>query len=134
MISGGNSTAAYASDPAHAEKKEGAKAGGKPKATKGTKKTKKKDEVVKDPEPVGAESPIDDKVFDAELAKPTAIDAVVIIDASRSMLRTDPQRLRNQGAKLFMRFLSEGDRLGIIQFDREAQAVVVTANTIHAMP
>lgn len=111
---------AFASDkPA---KPKAAHSADKKKSTK--KSPKKKAESVKDPEPVGAAEPIDDKIFDTELSKSTAIDAVLLIDSSRSMLRTDPQRLRNQGAKLFLRFLNEGDRLGIVQFDREAKTVI----------
>lgn len=44
------------------------------------------------------------------------LDAVLVLDASGSMLLTDPLRLRDEGAKLFAQFLREGDRLAILQF------------------
>jgi uncharacterized protein (TIGR03503 family) len=45
-----------------------------------------------------------------------ALDAVLVLDSSGSMLQTDPKRLRDQGAKLFTQFLKEEDRFGIIEF------------------
>ena len=44
------------------------------------------------------------------------VDAILLLDASGSMLKTDPLRLREEGAKLFIQFLKPGDRLGIIEF------------------
>lgn len=44
------------------------------------------------------------------------IDAVLLLDSSGSMLRTDPLRLREEGAKLFIQFLKPGDRLALIEF------------------
>ncbi|MCB0358249.1 MAG: VWA domain-containing protein, partial [Bdellovibrionales bacterium] len=54
---------------------------------------------------------------------PSGVDAVLVLDASRSMTRTDPQRLRDQGAKLFLRFLNPRDRIGLIEFDRHAKVL-----------
>jgi Mg-chelatase subunit ChlD len=51
------------------------------------------------------------------------IDAVVLIDASGSMLSTDPQRLRDEGAKLFFQFLKSGDRLGLAQFAEKVKPI-----------
>lgn len=52
-----------------------------------------------------------------------ALDAILMLDASGSMLLTDPQHLRNQGAKLFTRFLKEGDRLGIVEFSEGTKII-----------
>lgn len=51
------------------------------------------------------------------------IDVVLLFDASGSMLKTDPQKLRYEGAKLLLSFLGEGDRLGIVQFAGAAKVV-----------
>jgi uncharacterized protein (TIGR03503 family) len=70
------------------------------------------------------EEKVDNKSFDEELAKDSGLDTLLILDSSGSMRRTDPNRLRDQGAKLFIRFLGEGDRVAIFQFDREAKKVL----------
>jgi uncharacterized protein (TIGR03503 family) len=62
--------------------------------------------------------------FDAELAQGSSIDAVLLLDSSGSMKRTDPNRLRDQAAKLFLRFLSDGDRIAVVQFDKEPQTIL----------
>jgi len=51
------------------------------------------------------------------------IDAVLVLDNSGSMLLTDPKRLRDEGANLFIQFLKAGDRLSIVQFSKDAQVV-----------
>lgn len=51
------------------------------------------------------------------------VDAVLLLDASGSMRVTDPQQLREEGAKLFIQFLKPGDRLSIIAFDQEARII-----------
>jgi len=51
------------------------------------------------------------------------IDAILLLDASGSMLQTDPDRLRDEGAKLFTKFLRDGDRLGIVQFEKNASVI-----------
>ncbi len=61
---------------------------------------------------------------DRELAKPlTQLDVVLLIDASGSMLKTDSQNLRYEGAKLLLSFLGEGDRLAVVQFAGSAKVV-----------
>lgn len=49
------------------------------------------------------------------------VDAVILLDSSGSMLRTDPNRLREEAAKLFIRFLGEKDRVSIFQFDQDVK-------------
>lgn len=93
--------------------------GAKSKATK----TKRKKRGSVEEEPVIGDSKHATKDFDAELAAAGTVDAILVIDSSTSMLRTDPQRLRDQGAKLLLRFLSEGDRVAVVQFDRSAKVV-----------
>lgn len=54
-----------------------------------------------------------------EEGTPTEIentDVVLVLDTSGSMLITDPDKLRNEGAKLLLQFLKKGDRLGIVSF------------------
>ena len=52
-----------------------------------------------------------------------AVDAVLLIDASGSMLKTDAQMLRYDGAKLFLQFLGKDDRLAIVSFTDKANVV-----------
>lgn len=80
-------------------------------------------EVLEKEEIKGEENP-DPKKLEAEAADVGKIDAVLIIDSSRSMQKTDPEKLREQAAKLFFRLLSEGDRLAIISFDKDAKVVL----------
>ena len=54
---------------------------------------------------------------------PEGLDVVLLMDASGSMLNTDPLRLRDQGAKLFLQFLKTGDRLSIVQFAGDAHVL-----------
>ena len=51
------------------------------------------------------------------------MDAVLLIDASGSMLKTDAQMLRYEGAKLFLQFLGKDDRLAIVSFTDKANVV-----------
>ena len=51
------------------------------------------------------------------------MDAVLLLDSSGSMLMTDPFRLRDEGAKLFVEFLKGDDRLGIVEFSDAAKIV-----------
>lgn len=55
--------------------------------------------------------------------KSEKVDAVLLLDGSGSMLLTDPKKLREEGAKLFVQFLKEGDRLGIVEFAGSARVV-----------
>ncbi|MCI5064907.1 VWA domain-containing protein [bacterium] len=52
-----------------------------------------------------------------------SVDAILLLDSSASMRVTDPERLRDEGAKLFTQFLKDGDRFGIIEFDAEARVL-----------
>ena len=59
-----------------------------------------------------------------ELPQPRAsVDAVLLVDASGSMLKTDAGNLRYEGAKLFLKFLGDSDRLAIVSFADKAQVV-----------
>lgn len=59
-----------------------------------------------------------------ELPQPRpAVDAVLLIDASGSMLKTDAQMLRYDGAKLFLQFLGKDDRIAIVSFTDKANVV-----------
>jgi Mg-chelatase subunit ChlD len=61
---------------------------------------------------------------EAKAAVPRAkLDVVLMLDASGSMLRTDPRDLRYEGAKLLSSFLSDGDRLGVVRFAADAKVV-----------
>jgi len=88
---------------------------------KGKKGKKSEFEKVDEQRPVGADRGISEKQFQEEANQAGNVDAVLVLDASRSMQRTDSKRLRDQAAKLFIRFLGTGDRAAIIEFDREAR-------------
>ncbi len=75
--------------------------------------------------PTKAEEPApseDDYLYEEDESEedvPTEIentDVVLVLDTSGSMLVTDPEKLRNEGAKLLLQFLKKGDRLGIVSF------------------
>jgi von Willebrand factor type A domain len=51
------------------------------------------------------------------------VDAVIVVDTSGSMLLTDPQNLRYQGARLFLQFLGKDDQLGVVSFSRTASVL-----------
>ncbi|MBX7138230.1 MAG: VWA domain-containing protein [Oligoflexia bacterium] len=51
------------------------------------------------------------------------LDAVLLLDTSGSMLQTDPNKLRNEGAKLFIESLKPGDRLAVVEFSSDAKVV-----------
>lgn len=53
----------------------------------------------------------------------SAVDAVLVVDTSGSMLKTDSQMLRYEGAKLFLNFLGDNDRLGVVSFSDKSQVV-----------
>jgi uncharacterized protein (TIGR03503 family) len=53
----------------------------------------------------------------------SAIDAVLLLDASGSMNLTDPMNLRYQGAKLLLQFLGDKDRLAVVAFSDRARVV-----------
>ncbi|KUO50527.1 MAG: hypothetical protein APF76_07720 [Desulfitibacter sp. BRH_c19] len=59
----------------------------------------------------------------SELAKEN-LCVVLIIDISGSMADTDPQRLRETAANIFIDLLSQDDYLGIITFDDRIEVVV----------
>jgi Mg-chelatase subunit ChlD/cbb3-type cytochrome oxidase subunit 3 len=46
----------------------------------------------------------------------SGIDAVLLMDSSGSMLRTDPRKLRVPAARLFMSLLGPEDRVGLVSF------------------
>jgi Mg-chelatase subunit ChlD len=49
-------------------------------------------------------------------ASPPGIDAVLLMDSSGSMHRTDPRKLRVPAARLFMSLLGPEDRVGLVSF------------------
>jgi len=49
------------------------------------------------------------------------LDVILMLDSSGSMLKTDPKGLRYEGAKILCSFLTESDRLGIVQFAGDAK-------------
>jgi len=61
----------------------------------------------------------------AQIAQPHTdkIDAVLILDASASMRLTDPEKLREEGARLFLQYLQKGDRLAILEFSGETNLI-----------
>jgi len=116
----GGESQSFASDKKEPAKKEGA-------ASKKTRKrTPKKKVDNKDKKTEAAfDNHVGEKSFSSEqFAKEeeeAKVDAVLLLDSSGSMKRTDPTRLRDQAAKLLVRFLSPGDRVSIFQFDQEVK-------------
>jgi hypothetical protein len=53
----------------------------------------------------------------------SAVDVVLVFDASGSMLKTDPQNLRFEGAKLLLSFLSDTDRISVVRFADSAKII-----------
>ncbi len=53
----------------------------------------------------------------------SSVDVVLVFDASGSMLKTDPQNLRFESAKLLLSFLGDGDRISVVQFSDSAKVV-----------
>lgn len=51
------------------------------------------------------------------------VEAVILLDSSRSMQKTDPKRIRDQGAKLFLQFLEPEDKAAIIEFADKANVL-----------
>ncbi len=52
------------------------------------------------------------------------LDVVLLLDSSGSMLVTDPQNLRIEGAKLFNSLLSKNDRVAVLSFDDEPKLLL----------
>ena len=73
---------------------------------------------------VGSDTKVTNASFDGQLGEVPPIDAVLVIDSSGSMQRTDPNRLRIQAAKLFVRFLGEKDRVAVFEFDKDARQLL----------
>jgi len=61
---------------------------------------------------------------DAAASTRETLAVVLAIDASGSMRHTDPYRLRETAARMFIDLLSPEDFLGIITFDHEVQVVL----------
>lgn len=53
-----------------------------------------------------------------------SVDAVLIIDSSGSMKKTDPLRLRIPAAKLFVSLLLTNDRIGIVSFSDAGKTLI----------
>lgn len=51
------------------------------------------------------------------------LEAVLLLDSSGSMRVTDTQRLRNDGARLFIQFLKRNDSLAIIDFAEKSKLI-----------
>lgn len=50
-----------------------------------------------------------------------SVDAVLLIDSSGSMKKTDPANLRKAAARLFLSLLRDNDRVGLVSFSDEGQ-------------
>jgi hypothetical protein len=60
----------------------------------------------------------------AQAADSPGVDAVLVMDSSGSMKKTDPHRLRVPAAKLFISLLGEKDRVGVISFSDDGYPVI----------
>jgi hypothetical protein len=59
----------------------------------------------------------------AKTQQRTKLDVVLMLDSSGSMLKTDPSALRYEGVRHLTSFLTDGDRLGVVQFAGDAKVV-----------
>ena len=80
------------------------------------------DDDVKGPAPISGENNLKDDF--SGIASQDGIQTVLVLDSSRSMNKTDPKRVRDQGARLFLQFLEPSDFFSIVQFSDEAKVVV----------
>ncbi len=64
-----------------------------------------------------------EKSSELETGHSEALDAVLLLDSSGSMLATDPQKLRYEGVRLFIQTLRKDDRLAIVEFSKDAKLV-----------
>ena len=53
----------------------------------------------------------------------TELDAIVVLDSSGSMKKTDPKQLRKPAAKLFISLLGEDDRVSVMSFSDNAYPI-----------
>ncbi len=53
-----------------------------------------------------------------------AADYVLVMDSSGSMKKTDPQSMRIDAAKLFVRLLKDDDRVSVIKFSNKPQVLI----------
>ncbi|MDR2337541.1 MAG: VWA domain-containing protein [Deltaproteobacteria bacterium] len=84
---------------------------------------------------VANEHPVQPELENNQLSQPiqtnapdelltSGIEIILLLDSSRSMTRTDPQRLREQGTKLLLSFLDKNDKIGIYHFGHEVKQVM----------
>lgn len=124
---------AWASEESKGDKSSHKKTREKPEKSKKPKKSKKESDFENN---VGEKQFSHDQ-FKAEADEEARIDTVILLDSSGSMVRTDPNRLRDQAAKLFMRLLTDGDRVVIFQFDQEVKRLsefsIVSSTSIQSL-
>jgi hypothetical protein len=70
----------------------------------------------------GQDAGFEDTTGQGPSGKP--VDAILVLDSSRSMQRNDPDRLRDQGARLFLQFLEPDDRFSLIEFGENANVLM----------
>jgi uncharacterized protein (TIGR03503 family) len=78
------------------------------------------EEKVKNPEALMGENNLSAENFKIE---DVGTQAVLVLDSSRSMNKTDPKKIRDQGVRLFLQFLEPQDSFAIIQFSEESKVV-----------
>ncbi len=88
---------------------------------KETKKDGAHEEIV-EPKAKSEETEFPAENKSAQLSQ--VVDTILILDSSRSMKKTDPSRLRDQGAKLFLQFLEAEDRISIIEFSDQSNTLL----------
>lgn len=62
-------------------------------------------------------------IASAESGSTEPIDAVLLLDGSGSMLLTDPQKLRLDGARTFIDGLKDSDRIALVEFAETAKEI-----------
>ncbi|MDD7473413.1 MAG: VWA domain-containing protein [Pseudomonadota bacterium] len=55
------------------------------------------------------------------------LNVILLLDTSGSMNMTDPTRLRDEGVRLFLQFLKEGDKISIVKFSDTTKVLMKQA-------
>lgn len=106
-----------------AESKKGSHGEAAAKPAHGAGEPKKEAKKKPKEEPVVGKPKFSHQTFENVKPKDGPLQIVLLLDSSRSMQRNDPENLRNQAAKLLLRFLSEEDSVAILRFDRDVAPI-----------
>ena len=64
---------------------------------------------------------------DKNIPENSNLNVVLLLDSSGSMEITDPMRLRDEGVRLFLQFLKDGDKISIVKFSDKTKVLMKNA-------